>query len=145
MKIKELGHVVLYVSNLERSADFYKDTLGFHEIERGNGTAIFSSGRTHHELLLIEIGGEPRQHGLEPGLYHIGFKIGDSTEDLKKAYKELKGKGVTVIGMSDHTVTHSLYILDPDGNELELYADVSDEWKRNPKAVLAPIRPLKLD
>ena len=60
MQIKELGHVVLYVTNLERSANFYRDTLGFRELDRGNGFAVYSSGRTHHELLLLEIGGEPK-------------------------------------------------------------------------------------
>jgi catechol-2,3-dioxygenase len=59
-------------------------------------------------------------------------------------YKELQGKDVEVVGASDHGVTHSLYILDPDGNELELYADVSDEWKKNPQAVMAPVRSLNL-
>ena len=146
MEIKELGHVVLYVSNLERSADFYKDTLGFKEIARKPGVAAFSSGRTHHELLLIEIGQEPTKKGfIETGLYHIGFKIGDTTEELKQAYKELKAHGVHIVGMSDHAVTHSLYILDPDGNELELYADVSDEWKENGEAVVSPARPLNLE
>jgi len=146
MQIKELGHVVLYVSDLQRSADFYQGTLGFNEIARQPGVAAFSSGRTHHELLLIEIGKEPKEKGvLETGLYHIGFKVGDSTDQLKQAYKELRAKGVTIVGMSDHSVTHSLYILDPDGNELELYVDVSDEWKENPGAVMKPIRPLSLD
>lgn len=46
--------------------------------------------------------------------------------------------------MTDHTVTHSIYILDPDGNELELYADVSTDWKSDPKAILAPPKPLHL-
>ena len=145
MKIKELGHVVLYVTNLERSANFYRDTLGFNEIIRTKDIAVFSSGRTHHELLLIEVGSKPRTRKPEPGLYHIGFKIGDLPEDIRKAYHELREKGVTIIGASDHKVTHSIYILDPDGNELELYADVSDEWKTNPKAVMAPIKPLDLD
>jgi|SRR3989344_870747 len=146
MQIKELGHVVLYVSDLARSADFYRDTLGFHEIERRPGMALFSSGRTHHELLLIEVGGEPiKKHAPTPGLYHIGFKIGDSPEDIQNAYKELSVKGVTIIGATDHTVTHSLYILDPDGNELELYADVSDAWKTDPQAVLKPARYLPLE
>lgn len=146
MKIHELGHVVLYVSNLERSANFYRDTLGFNEITRDVGVAVFSSGRTHHELLLIEIGKEPKaRNSFETGLYHIGFKVGNTTEDLKQVYKELKAGGVEILGMSDHTVTHSLYILDPDGNELELYADVSDEWIKNPKAVMSPTRSLNLD
>ncbi len=145
MKIHELGHVVLYVSNIERSSHFYRDILGFREIARDTGLAAYSSGRTHHELLLLEVGREPRAKTMEPGLYHIGFKVGDSTEELKSVYSELKGKGVSIVGMSDHTVTHSLYILDPDGNELELYADVSDEWKRDPLAVMRPTRSLKLD
>ncbi len=143
MHIKELGHVVLYVTNLARSADFYRDTLGFTEIHRGNGIALYSSGRTHHEMLLIEIGGEPEQkHGPRPGLYHIGFKIGDGPEAAKQAFEELKLKDVTIVGSGDHGVTHSIYILDPDGNELELYADVSDAWKHDPQAVLTPVRPL---
>lgn len=146
VQIKELGHVVLYVSDLTRSANFYRDTLGFHEIERQPGMAIFSSGRTHHEMLLIEVGGTSREkHIPEPGLYHIGFKIGDSTEELKAVYQELKAAGVQILGATDHHVTHSLYIMDPDGNELELYADVSDEWKTDPKAVLKPAKYLPLE
>jgi len=145
MQIKELGHVVLYVSNLTRLADFYTYTLGFHEIHRDHQTALYSSGRTHHELLLIEVGGElaPRTLSM-PGLYHIGFKIGDTPDDLKAAYRELKEKGVTIIGSGDHTVTHSLYILDPDGNELELYADVSDAWRTDAQAILTPVQHLHL-
>lgn len=155
MEIKELGHLVLYVTNVEKLANFYRDTLGFREVDRGPGMALFSSGRTHHELLLIEIGpsrrmaaevdGLPRErHAPEPGLYHIGFKIGDGPEALKAVYQELQGKGVTIIGSANHHVTHSLYILDPDGNKLELYSDVSDEWKTNPKAVLRPTEHLDL-
>ncbi len=146
MRIHELGHVVLYVSDLTRSADFYRDTLGFTEIQRSQGTAVFSSGRTHHELLLIEVGGQPKRGNVPtPGLYHIGFKIGDTPEDVKRAYKELQAKGVTIVGTGDHGVTHSIYILDPDQNELELYADVSEAWKQDPKAVMTPVKYLELE
>lgn len=145
MHIKELGHVVLYVSNLERSANFYRDTLGFHEIVRQHGLAAFSSGRTHHELLLIEIGGQSSSnHDPKPGLYHIGFKIGDGSEAAKQVYRELVEKGVEITGTGDHGVTHSIYLLDPDGNELELYADVSDVWKQDPTAIMTPVRGLDL-
>lgn len=146
MKIHELGHVVLYVTNAERMTTFYRDVLGFRQIGAGPGMALFSSGRTHHELLLLEIGGTPLPAGaLRPGLYHIGFKIGNSTAELTAAYHELQAAGVPLVGTADHTVTHSLYVLDPDGNELELYADVSDIWKTDPSAVLSPTKPLRLD
>ncbi|GHJ37338.1 hypothetical protein Sm713_29470 [Streptomyces sp. TS71-3] len=60
MHIHELGHVVLFVKNLERSAHFYPDVLGFRALEtpeRMRGSVMaFSTGRTHHELLLIEVG-----------------------------------------------------------------------------------------
>jgi catechol 2,3-dioxygenase len=146
MQIKELGHVVLFVSNLVRSANFYRDILGFREISRTSGAAAFSSGRTHHELLLLEVGAAPDQKSqAKPGLYHIGFKIGDSPADARIAYKELQAKDVPIVGTADHTVTHSIYILDPDGNELELYADVSDIWKQDPQAVMTPTKHLSLD
>lgn len=146
MHVQELGHVVLYVSDLERSANFYRDTLGFREIHRGGGAAAFSSGRTHHELLLIEVGGTREASYIpKPGLYHIGFKIGDGPEAAKEAYAYLQQQGVAVLGTGDHGVTHSIYIRDPDGNELELYADVSDVWKQNPQAVMQPTRGLDLE
>lgn len=146
MQIKELGHIVLFVSDLGKVADFYRDVLGFREVARGGGTAMFSSGRTHHELLLIEVGGTPEQKRQpKPGLYHIGFKIGDGHEAIQEVWRELHEHNVRIVGTGDHGVTHSIYILDPEGNELELYADVSDEWKKNPQAVMTPVKPLDLD
>lgn len=145
MKIYELGHVVLYVKSLKESADFYKNILGFNEIHRDEHTAMYSSGRTHHELFLIEIGGEIKEKEYPvPGLYHIGFKIGDNDEDFRNALKDLQENNVVIIGTADHTVTHSLYILDPDKNEIELYIDVDDEWKKDVKKIVAPTKRLVL-
>jgi catechol-2,3-dioxygenase len=148
MKVHELGHLVLYVSNLERSRHFYGEVLGFHEIGAfGSGAAMFGSGRTHHELLLIEVGDDARPipEGRRLGMYHVGLKIGTSDDDLREALVELRAAGVPVLGMSDHTVTHSLYLADPDGNEIELYIDVQPEvWRDDPLAVAAPTRPLRL-
>lgn len=150
MEVKELGHVVLYVRDLERSAAFYGEVLGWRRIDAGEigfPAAAFTSGRTHHELLLIEVGPDapapPR--GRRAGLYHVGIKVGDSDDELREALARLRESEVEITGMSDHTVTHSVYVLDPDGNELELYVDVPGvDWKRDPAAVLAPIRPLAL-
>jgi catechol 2,3-dioxygenase len=159
MEVKELGHIVLYVRNVERSAAFYRDVLGWRQIvgpgsstpsaTRAFPAAAFSapSGRTHHELLLIEVGehaaGLPQ--GRHIGLYHFGLKIGETDDDLRAALESLQRHEVKFVGASDHTVTHSLYILDPDGNEIELYVDVPDvDWRNDPTLFAAPVRPLSL-
>jgi catechol 2,3-dioxygenase len=152
MTIRELGHLVLYVRDVRRSADFYRDVLGWRQIlpEPGQepvGAAAFSSGRTHHELLLIEVGADatPIPVGRRVGLYHFGLKVGDTDDDLREARARVQAAGATVVGASDHTVTHSLYLLDPDGNEIELSIDVPGvDWRSEPALVAAPIRPLKL-
>ena len=145
MQIKELGHVVLYVTNLKKIADFYKNILGFNEIARKDKMAFFSSGRTHHELLLIEIGDKYKKSGIiEPGLYHIGFKIGDTDKELKNAISELKKAGVPINGAADHTISKGIYLEDPDGNEIELYVDVSDEWKKGSKWAEKPTKHLHI-
>ncbi len=155
MQVKELGHLVLYVHDLERSAAFYRDVLGWRQIVGGADSPLpfpavaFSApgGRTHHELLLIEVG--PDAAALPPGrrvgLYHFGLKVGDSDDELREAVQRLQETGTPILGASDHTVTHSLYIADPDGNEIELYVDVPGvDWESDPTLIAAPIKPLRL-
>ena len=109
--------------------------------------AALSSGRTHHELLLIEVRDAPKRTiGRRIGFYHAAFKIGDSIDELKFAYKDLIKYGVDIIGTRCHTVSKSLYLLDPDGNEIELYIDdLRYDWHSDPTLVLSPIKPLSLD
>ena len=152
MQVKELGHIVLYVRDIERSARFYGEVLGWRLLElpeeSGFGrvpVAAFSSGRTHHELLLIEVGesAQPLPRGRHLGLYHFGLKVGDTDDELRAALNRCREQGVRVVGMSDHTVTHSLYIEDPDGNEIELYIDVPGvDWTVT--NVMSPVKALAL-
>ena len=148
MKAQYLGHVVFYVEDLASSLRFYRDLLGFREVGRtfGGKAAALTSGRTHHELLLIEVGPASRPPtGPHLGLYHIGIKIGDSLDELRQAKAELERAGVPIGGMSDHTVSQSLYLQDPDGNEVELYVDADPSiWDRDPAAVLTPTKTLRL-
>lgn len=148
MKAHYLGHVVFYVRDLEQSLAFYRDLLGFKEVGRifNGAAAALTSGRTHHELLLIQVGDAPGPPaGRRRGLYHIGIKVGDSLGELKQAKRELEEAGVAIDGMSDHTVSQSLYLRDPDGNEVELYVDADAAlWETRPEAVLSPIKPLRL-
>jgi catechol 2,3-dioxygenase len=153
MRVHELGHVVLYVRDIERSRHFYRDVLGFAELPAPDEgvsfpAAAFSTGRTHHELLLIEVGPDaaPMPPGRRVGMYHFGLKIGDTDDELRTALAELHAAGVDIAGAADHTVTHSLYIRDPDGHEIELYIDVADaDWRSDPSLMMAnPTRPLAL-
>lgn len=61
MKAHYLGHVVFYVKDLQRSLVLYRDLLGFKEVGRifNGAAAALTSGRTHHELLLIQVGDAP--------------------------------------------------------------------------------------
>jgi catechol 2,3-dioxygenase len=147
--MSELGHVVYYVRNLPASLKFYREAVGLSisgEIFGGRA-ALLSGGRTHHELLLIQVGeadGPP--HGKRIGLYHVGWKIGNSMTELKTCYQRLEKLGYPVDGLSDHTISQSIYLQDPDGNEVELYVDNPDfDWKNDGSWMEAPVKPLKFD
>ena len=149
MEIKELGHVVLWVRDLQKSVHFYRDVLGFKEVGsmRNGNSVMFSSGRSHHELYLMNVGpdAEPVRQTHRAGMYHFGLKVGTTDEELKDAIRTCVEAGVEIVGASDHGVTHSLYIKDPDGNEVELYIDVQPElWHEDPTVALVPTRPLTL-
>ncbi|KPK39465.1 MAG: glyoxalase [Gammaproteobacteria bacterium SG8_47] len=144
----ELGHVVLYVRDMQRSIDFYSNVVGLSVRGRifGARAAMLSGGRTHHELLLIEMGEAPGPlQGRRLGLYHIGWKIGDSLEALRRKRDELEKLGWAIDGMSDHTVSQSLYLRDPDGNEIELYVDDPNvDWRSDDEWMREPVKPLTL-
>ncbi len=150
--VHELVHLVLYVRNLGRSVDFYANVLGWRKIlDNGphGGAAAFSGGRTHHELLLIEVGQSAAAipSGRRVGMYHFGLKVGDTDDQLRAMLARVKARPdlTSAVGMSDHTVTHSLYVQDPDGNELELYVDVPGlDWKNDPTLFATPTKPLAL-
>lgn len=148
--VQELGHVVLYVRDLDRSVEFYRSVLGWQQLAAPANLgrlpiAMFSGGRTHHELLLIEVGdgAAPIPVGRRIGMYHFGLKVGDSDDELRAALARLHDADVQVMGATDHGVTHSLYLADPDGNEIELFIDVPGvEWSF--ETIAAAPRPLNL-
>jgi catechol 2,3-dioxygenase len=146
MKINALGHVVLRVTDWARAEQFYNGLLGLPIMARfdedGMKMTFFSLGN-HHDFAILEVSGEGSSHAATSvGLHHVAFKIGDSLDELREAKALLEGAGVVVTPI-DHEVTKSLYFDDPDGNNLEVYVDASDIWKREPQRV-AQIAPLEL-
>ncbi len=143
-----LGHVVFYVRDLETSVRFYSEVVGLDlsgMIFNGRA-ALLSGGSTHHELLLIQVGeAQGPLRGKRIGLYHVGWKIGDSTADLKALYNRLNELNYPIDGLSDHTISHSIYLRDPDDNEVELYVDNPDyDWRNDVSWMEAPVKPLNL-
>lgn len=146
LQVERVGHVVLKVRSLARSVPFYRDVLGLREVARLGDRMVFftATGANHHDLALLEVGEQaplPAREGV--GLYHVALKIGDSLEQLRAARDHLAAHGV-VSRASDHHVSQSLYLNDPDGNGIELYVDADPAiWRENPASV-ATVRPLAL-
>jgi catechol 2,3-dioxygenase len=135
----KIGHIHLTVSDLETSLKFYRDLLGF-EITAGYGnSAVFlSAGGYHHHLGLNTWAGRgatPPPPG-HTGLYHFAI-LYPSRKELAKIVKRLFELNYKIEGASDHGVSESVYISDPDGNGVELYCDRPEEnWPTDSKGYL---------
>lgn len=138
MKISQLGHVVLRVTDIPRAERFYNGLLGLPinaRYDDGGMKMTFFTLGNHHDFAVMLVSGEDGPaRPTSPGLEHVAFKIGDNLEDLREARDHLQGAGVPVSPV-DHHVTKSLYFADPDGNSIEVYVDASDEWKRDPSTI----------
>ena len=135
-----IGHVVLRVRDLERSTAFYEGLLGFTKVGEVPGRMAFftATGANHHDLALQALG--PNAHPVDPsavGLYHVAIRL-PSEEHVRRAYRRLAEAGADIVGSSDHGVSKSLYIKDPDGIELELFAGVPD-WKEQGLSAVSKI------
>lgn len=131
MQVQALGHVVLKVRNLERSEGFYAGTLGMRVISRLSDPPMtfftLEATGNHHDFALMEVGSvasSPTDHAT--GLAHVAFKVGSSTEEFGLARGLLESSGSPVLYEAERGSARSLHVLDPDGNEIELYVDVSD-------------------
>ena len=137
-----IGHVHLTVANLDRALAFYKDLMGFQVTASFGKNAVFlSSGNYHHHIGLNTWAGEnatPAPAG-HTGLYHFAI-LYPSREDLAKAFKRIWEANYPIDGASDHGVSESIYIKDPDGNGIELYYDkLVEQWPRDEEGNLVMV------
>lgn len=144
--VRSLGHVVLNVRDRARAEEFYHGKLGFPIAARSEKfkMTFFTLGN-HHDLAVREVGPEaPAGDGRKGvGLFHVAFKVGDGLDDLRAVKDQLEARGVAIDGLSDHDVTASIYLRDPDGNGLELYVDTDSGWQQEPQRI-ANGKPLDL-
>ena len=125
----DIGHVHLKVSDIDRALGFYRDILGFEEMQRyGDQAAFISAGGYHHHIGLNtweSKGGSPPPQGTT-GLYHVAIRYPDR-KALGQALKQLVDAGVPISGATDHGVSEAIYLRDPDDNGIELYRDRPQE------------------
>lgn len=127
-----IGHIHLTVSDLDRALAFYRDILGFDVVSRyGSSAAFLSAGGYHHHIGLntwAGVGATPPPEG-HTGMYHFAI-LYPNRKELAKVLKHLVAKQYPITGTADHGVSEAIYLNDPDGNGVELYADrPKDEWK----------------
>jgi catechol-2,3-dioxygenase len=122
--ITRLNHVVLYVRDARKSLAFYKDVLDFQPLAEPTDRGVFlraSGSDNHHDIALFSIGAQAPgpTRGERVGMYHAAFEVA-TIEDLARAREALIKAGA-LVGETDHGASLSLYVHDPDGNELEIF------------------------
>lgn len=122
---REIGHIVLNVTDVERSTRFYRDVVGFQvsRFRPDHSAAFLTCGIVHHNLALFKApaGARPSEKGAI-GLNHFAFRV-DDYPTLQAAHERLVAANATIDHIVDHGMTRSVYFLDPDGIEMELFCN----------------------
>ncbi len=122
-----VSHVQLKVSNLQRSIEYYKTIIGFDVLEQTADTAYLTFDGKTSLLSLVEVPNAISSQGFT-GLYHFALLL-PTRKDLGNVIQHFIKHNVR-IGAGDHHVSEAIYLNDPDGNGIEIYADrPTDYWK----------------
>jgi catechol 2,3-dioxygenase len=144
-----IGRVRLRVGDLERSSRFYRDVLGLRVVrDEGSRVGLTPEPNGERELILLEETPGIRRRPSRPlttGLYHVALLV-PSRAELGRALLGLRQAQYPLRGMSDHAVSESLYLDDPDGNGLEIYADrPRAEWPVQVGVVQMTVDPMDVE
>lgn len=140
---RRLAHANVFISDYEIAREYYRNVLGFEEVynQPDNRASFISNGNTYHDMALVDIKSRYAKPGQRPGLNHLAFEVENEAE-LVKSYKAAVAAGVEYKSTEDHDVAHSLYQKDPDGNEVELYADMVADWRSERNGSFSKKKPL---
>ena len=151
IKVNKLGHFVYEVTDIERSAKFWTEVMGFHETDRNaHGMVFFRCAADHHGIGLkpMRAGKTPRRD-MKGSLQveHLAFEVAD-VELLKKAKAYLMQNNIPIVfeGRKGAGCNISINFLDPDGYEFEIYTDmdqIGPEGRLRPPSLFKPKNPLE--
>jgi catechol 2,3-dioxygenase-like lactoylglutathione lyase family enzyme len=119
MQLEGIDHVALGVRDVEESAKWYIEVLGFERLHEGmwNGVPTFI-GKGATGIALFPASHEPKPSTRrEIRMLHLAFRA--NQENFLAAQRELEKRGIA-FEFQDHEITHSIYFRDPDGHQLEI-------------------------
>ena len=122
MQLKGIDHVALSVRDVERSAQWYMDVLGFEPRYEGlwNGIPTFIAKGTTAIALFPARNHDSKKtpaHAASMDMLHLAFRA--DRKNFLAAQRELKERGIK-FEFQDHEISQSIYFHDPDGHELEI-------------------------
>ena len=165
MKIEQIHHVAYRCKDAKETVEWYRDMLGMEFIlaiaenyvpsthEPDPYMHVFLDAGNENVLAFFELPTKPEM-GRDPNtpiwVQHIAFKVKDRAE-LLESKKHLEKNGVEVLGVTDHSIFHSIYFFDPNGHRIELACpdpeeeamlkkldavkwEMLEEWSRTRKA-----------
>jgi catechol 2,3-dioxygenase-like lactoylglutathione lyase family enzyme len=121
MQLDGIDHVAIGVRDIERSAKWYIDVLGFerlHEGVWGDVPTFIGKGNTGIALFPAKLDAKSTASG-HRGLRMLHFAFRANRENFLDAQRELKKRGIK-FEFQDHEISHSIYFRDPDGHQLEI-------------------------
>jgi len=141
-----ISSIQLRTANLPRLRDFYEETLGFEPVDNDGASLELYSDIDREPLVRIEerTDATPRPE-FTTGLYHVAFLM-PNRKELARILARLAEKRYPLQGFADHGVSEAIYLADPDGNGIELYADrPREEWPRTKKEIEMFTHPLDVE
>lgn len=127
-EIKRIDRVALTVRDVQRSIAWYRDVFGLerrHEETWGDNPVMMFAGDT--ALALFQAAGQVQaapDHRATAIMRHVAFQV--DRENFVRAQQALRARGIE-FQFQDHSISHSIYLRDPDGYELELTTYACDE------------------
>jgi len=140
-----VGRVRLQVADLGRSVAYYTDVIGLKTVRRIDGSAALAAGGSDQVLVELQ-----ERRGIRPvppqgrlGLFHFALLVPERA-DLGRFVAHLADVDARVAS-ADHLVSEALYLWDPDGLGIEVYADrPRSEWRLRGRELAMATEPLDL-
>ena len=138
VQLKRVGHVVLNVKSVKESTEFYPEVLGFQIAKQSDTATFLTCGKIHHDLALFKSKQNFKiKDGL--GLNHMALQVEDF-DMLTEYHHVLEANNIEIDRTTDHGMTSSIYLKDPDGNGIELFCNNQEDPAEGLEIMSSPER-----